>query len=257
MTESEKIKKEICEALSKPNMVAKRIYTILDWDYFTNSLVFCNRFSETKSKEIICKCIDELLARDSKFVCTLPVKTPVYRARKIQRQTFKTNRDGTKKGFNKKESGMPPHRLASNGRVNAVGIPVLYTATESETACAELRPMKNDLLSVAEYKTTEEMRLANFTLDLIDDLDSYNAPFIKELFYSFSLPVSSDLLDYLPTQFIAEYIKYNHEEIAGIRYTSLHNEGGYNIAFFTDEKCRFVKSKVVECSKVMYEYEPL
>jgi len=61
---------------------------------------------------------------------------------------------------------MKPRRdRAIEGRVNPKGIPFLYVATELKTAVAEVRPWKDEFVSVAQLTTTRELRLINCTTD--------------------------------------------------------------------------------------------
>lgn len=119
--------------------------------------------------------------------------------------------------------------------------------------------MKNDYISIAEYKLIEDIDIANFILEQIENIGKSveSQIFLKDMFESFSMPISNNLIDYLPSQFISEYIRLSHTELSGIRYSSLHNLGGYNVALFNDKKCEFIKSTVVECSKVNYQYTEL
>ena len=147
---------------------------------------------------------------------------------------------------------MPPYRLAPYGRVGTSGIPVFYAATDKKTSCMELRPAKNEYLSVAEYEVKEDLLLADFSLEQVDAYDNTfeGKMFLKEMFTSFSTPVTSELIDYLPSEYISEYIRTKHKELAGIRHSSLHNIGGYNIALFIQSQCKYKGSQVVECSSV-------
>lgn len=255
MDKPEEIIKSIKSEMQKGHF--EKILFNWDWEIFAEHLAFVNRFGFSDIKNDVCNFIDSILSKPN-YVFTVPKGSIVYRARIMKFNQIKMNNDGTFSGFNENESGMPSYRQSSNGRANTAGIPVLYTATESETACAELRPMKNVYISVAEYEMTDNVTVADFSLEQIEKNEQdIRMSFLREMFMSFSLPISNDLIDYLPSQFVAEYIKLKHNELAGIRYSSLHNEGGHNIAFFSSNNCRFLGSKVVECNKVIYEYEPL
>lgn len=185
--------------------------------------------------------------------------TVIYRARKIKREEITKNSDGHFVGFNAEKSGIPPYRKTPNGRANSAGIPILYTAIEKETACAEIRPIKDDYISIAEYRLTNDIDVANFTLEQIEKVENRidGKLFLESMFKSFSLPISNELIDYLPSEFISEYIRLKHTDLSGIRYSSLHNVGGYNLALFNDKKCEFIRSFVVECKRVIYECEEL
>ena len=55
-------------------------------------------------------------------------------------------------------------------------------------------------------------------------------------------------LDYLPTQYICEYIKFIGFD--GVEYGSAMNKGGINIAIFDDSKFECVDLEVVEIKKI-------
>jgi hypothetical protein len=55
----------------------------------------------------------------------------------------------------------PPRDRAFEGRANPKGIPYLYVATHEETAVGEVRPWVGVFVSVAQLKTTRELRLIN------------------------------------------------------------------------------------------------
>lgn len=250
-------KEEIIERISN-GIKGKTFIKIPIWYDFANHVAYVNRFGGSLTKDNVCNFIDEILKR-KEMLYHISKGDYIYRARKIKRNEIKKNVAGKWEGFDKKYSGMPPYRETPNGRANIAGIPVFYTATEKETACSELRPMKNDYISVAKYEIIEDMDVANFTLEQVQNVEKQieGQLFLKNMFESFSMPISNELIDYLPSEFISEYIRLKHTNLSGIRYSSLHNSGGYNIALFDDKKCEFKESVIIECSKVSYEFNEL
>lgn len=228
--------------------------SVPSWKDFANHLVFQNRFTGSEIKENVCRFLDKII-RENELTFSISKGTTVYRGRKITEEEIKYA-DGVNYGFDEKQSGVPPYRKTHNGRVNIAGIPVLYTAAEQYTACAELRPIKNDFLSIAEYELSNDILVADFVLDNIADYEDTpeGRLFLEDMFRSFSLPVTNELIDYLPSQFVSEYIRINHPDISGIRYSSMRHIGGYNIAFFNKDVCRFVRSTVLRCSRVQYDF---
>ena len=127
---------------------------------------------------------------------------------------------------------------ASEGRVNAKGIPCLYAATHLETAIAEQRPWKGSHVTVASLKASRELRIINCTSD--DSAKIYLAkPDGEErekavwwwIDRAFSEPVNraDDHTEYVPTQILAEL--FRNSGIDGIGYRSSLGPG-YNLAFF-------------------------
>ena len=104
---------------------------------------------------------------------------------------------------------------AREGRANSKGIPVIYLATELETAVAEIRPWVGAYVSVGTFRITRPLRIVN-----LDAGDASGKKFYREepdaperavwadLDRAFSTPVnpSDDLADYAPTQIVAELI---------------------------------------------------
>jgi hypothetical protein len=71
------------------------------------------------------------------------------------------------------------------------------------------------------------------------------------LSYSFALPVDNeDEIEYLPTQYLAEYIKKSGFD--GIKYDSSLSEGGINVALFDQTKAEAISSRVYQVQSVMY-----
>ncbi len=221
------------------------------WEMFANDIAFFNRFMPSPIKTDVNNYLDHILQKDS-MRYTIPKGTILYRARRIKKEDIKRDANGDYIGYSERESGMPPYRLAPYGRVGTSGIPVFYSATDRKTSCMELRPSKDEFLSVGEYEVRDDLLLADFSLEQVDAYDnSFEGKlFLKEMFTSFSTPVTSELIDYLPSEYISEFIRRKHKELDGIRYSSLHNIGGYNIALFNQSQCKYMKSHVVGCQSV-------
>lgn len=162
----------------------------------------------------------------------------------------------------------PPAKHASAGRANPIGIPYLYLSDNEETVLYEVRASYLDEVSVASFtkneeyinvETNNEVKISDFTE--IPNLYHSNAKVVTDKIKSTLLKqlISRDLskpmrrydseLDYIPTQFICEFIKI-FTNVQGIKFrSSLHNTGS-NLVLFNQEtmKCRGVKK--VQISKV-------
>jgi hypothetical protein len=165
------------------------------------------------------------------------------------------------------EMGSPPAASVKNGRANPVGIPYLYTASTPETAIAETRPHPGDLLSVAQLKVTAPLRLLNllyprktispFEIDeselsaLREDL-----AFLCHLESELSKPVLPRVadLEYLPTQYLCEFIKKCGYD--GVVFKSSISSGA-NIALFDDSKVHAEVLTQYEVTKLHYEQKPM
>jgi hypothetical protein len=161
------------------------------------------------------------------------------------------------------EMGLPPAASVRNGRANPVGIPYLYAASTPETAIAETRPHPGDLISVAQLRATEPLRLLSllqprktispFEIDegqlfvLREDL-----AFLCHLESELSKPILPRVadLEYLPTQYLCEFVKKC--EYDGVVFKSSISSGA-NVALFNGSKVRVEAVTQYEVTKLHYE----
>ncbi|OUB79311.1 hypothetical protein BK744_03305 [Bacillus thuringiensis serovar zhaodongensis] len=118
----------------------------------------------------------------------------------------------------------PEDKILSSGRANPVGIRVLYSAIDKETAIAEVRPWKSAKVTIALVKPKEPLKLVDLS-KASDRMDKIlQSPFsvnniyeeltvlnvLSNLDKALSKPVSPDTseLDYIPSQYLTEYIKF-------------------------------------------------
>ena len=149
------------------------------------------------------------------------------------------------KGYSAKDSGAPPEDLVPAGRANPDHIRYLYLAEDENTAVYEIRPIINELVSVARFKTTQPLKLYDLTLSFPEKHENPNYEF-PSLFDSigkrFSIPNKNDVTKYIATQYIAEEIK--HLGFDGIRFNSSLNLRGKNIVLFEDKYCKAIGSEI-------------
>lgn len=163
------------------------------------------------------------------------------------------------------EMGRPPAQQTKNGRANPVGIPYFYAASTPETAIAETRPHPGDRLSVARFSVTEPLRLLNLqhprkTISPFDVDESELATlrqdlaFLSHLEGELSKPILPRVadLEYLPTQYLCEFIKNCGYD--GVVFRSSISEGA-NVALFYDEKVCAEELRLYEVTKLHYEQE--
>ncbi len=118
----------------------------------------------------------------------------------------------------------PEDKILASGRANPVGIRVLYSAIDKETAIAEVRPWKSAIITIASVKPKEPLKLVDLS-KVTDRMDKIlQSPFSVDNIYeelmvlnvlsnldkALSNPVSPDTseLDYIPSQYLTEYIKF-------------------------------------------------
>lgn len=161
--------------------------------------------------------------------------------------------------------GCPPAAYAKNGRANPVGIPYLYAASTPETAIAETRPHPGDLLSVAQFRVTAPLRLLNLlhprkTISPFEVDESelsalrHDLAFLCHLESELSKPILPRVadLEYLPTQYLCEFIKNCGYD--GVVFKSSISSGA-NIALFDDSKVRAEVLTEYEVTRLHYEQQ--
>lgn len=221
----------------------------LKWDLFSEEIKRTNRFFI--SEMIDTDTLNSVLAR---LVITYPVGTVFYRAR-ISDTLLSI-----------KELGKPPYELTTPGRANPVGIPYLYVSDSEETTLYETRVALHEGISIGKFVLTEPLNvislknIANFgPFEILDrgfvteEFIRFR-PYLQKLENELSRPVrKQDVhLDYLPTQFLCEYIK--SEGFDGVEYKSAMNENGYNLAIFNDHKLNIVGSVQYKVNNLNYEW---
>jgi hypothetical protein len=235
---------EICSGrVSLEEKYVPRIEQITDrieqWNEFREELKHVNRYFPKK-----------VPANDKLEVLLGLLRLPeeekpedIYRAR--------INKKGNR--FDLGEMGRPPVDKALNGRANPLGISYLYAASDTSTAISEVQPYKGEEVTVARIQINGEIVIADlrdprrtispFKLDE-DDLEAIYSemPYLITLGEELSKPIIpvEASLEYLPSQYLCEFIKSVHFE--GVLYkSSLAN--GYNIALFDDTKLNFIEKK--------------
>ena len=172
-----------------------------------------------------------------------------YRARLLSKENYahmhlsdwnKDSNDSGIHGLSDKEMGAPPPEKAVAGRANPKGVSYLYLATNPEIACAEIHPTLFDLISVAKFKLTQDIKVVNLKRcsvkgDNVQEREVYSN-LIKEFMRAFSIPVRTRDSDmYEISQKIANKIK--EEKIDGIMYGSMNamsnqEEPSYTLVLF-------------------------
>lgn len=162
----------------------------------------------------------------------------IYRARKInslhEKITIKSNPSC--------ELGKVPIQYAKNNRFSPVGISYGYFALDETTALKETR-ITNEHVAVGRFSIDNNLKLIDFRqstmkakVDIFnEELDSSlycQQQFILEFLKDVSKPITDDdqLLEYVPTQIMAEYIW--HLEYDGFLFDSSQNENGVNLVVF-------------------------
>ncbi|WP_435255457.1 RES domain-containing protein [Tenacibaculum sp. A30] len=159
--------------------------------------------------------------------------------------------------------GSPPKENSTNGRANPEGIPYLYLSEDIQTTFYETRVTYLDELSVGSFMLKKEESV--FLVDFTD----YSSPFLsmgdmvnnaksrllqRKISFDLSKPIRryDSQLEYLPTQFICEFIRYV-TGADGIVFDSSLHEGGVNYVIFSKEKFECVGVKKYHINSINIE----
>ena len=155
------------------------------------------------------------------------------------------------KGYNASDSGAPPINKGSAGRINPERIRYLYLAEDPRTAVYEVRPTIDQHVSVATFKTKDEIKLYDFTQDIEPQNEDHfdnNYTLFKVIQQRFSQPNTGGAIQYIPTQYLGELIKQMGFD--GLRYKSSLNKSGINIVLFDEKKCKAIRSDIIRVDDI-------
>lgn len=146
-----------------------------------------------------------------------------------------------------RELGPPPPGLAKGLRMNATGIPVFYGAGCVTTCLWEIRPPVGSKVVIGKFEPLRPIRVldlgaleevlvgkSHFDPDYV--VSRGRAAFLKRLVAEIRRPVmpEDEELEYIPTQFVAEFLAHRSEpRLGGILYPSTQLDGkGEKIVLF-------------------------
>lgn len=209
------------------------------WEKFKDKLKWSNRFISD---------IDYLeeLGWDGFFNTQFELKPSdeLFRARvhhKSNMQAYKVE-----------EMMCPPSNLAGGGRANPLGIPYLYLSDNPKTVLYEVRASYLDELSIGTFQLKKEL-ISVKIVDFTEDTSLFQPTNVNQTIKSKLLrdKISRDLskpmrrydseIEYIPTQFICEFIKI-FTGASGIRFSSSLHTIGKNIVMFDQD--------LMECNQV-------
>jgi hypothetical protein len=171
------------------------------------------------------------------------------------------HKNADEKFYSKDQMLCPKKEMSSAGRANPSGIPYLYLSDNEDTILYEIRASYLDEVSVASFHLkkdlTQDINISDFT-----EIPSLYAPNeLNQRIKSTLLKqiISRDLskpmrrydseLDYIPTQFICEFIKV-FTNVQGIKYRSSLHHIGNNLVIFNQDFMECKEVKKVQVSKV-------
>lgn len=214
------------------------------WDDFKDQLIKINRFfprsslySRIFTSDLLIE--DQSTVESGVFLNTIEALSKTrhrnhvfYRARISEEELLS------------KDMGAPPPDKAAAGRANPIGIPYLYLAEEFNTCCREVRPSNGATLYVSEVLVCRELKLVDLTspklkislLKFVEDELELVLKFLN-LLQQFADELSKPVLpekshlEYIPTQFLCEYIR-TIGPYDGIVFNSSYGNGK-NVVLFS------------------------
>lgn len=217
----------------------------LSWEKFAEEIKSQNRFHIKNTIDLLK--LKTLLVRYEKHIS---------KGKKFYRARISKNI----KGYKKTEMYNPPIDLAKAGRANPDGISYLYIADNIKTSLYEVRSSLFDYVTVGEFRLKKDMRIINLRGDTYDPiflaeqgvLEDFliHLPFMTKLEQELSKPRrrSDNELDYLPTQYLSEFIKSMGYD--GVEFQSSLYPEGYNLAIFNHDKFECLSTQVYEIESI-------
>ncbi|MBW8242504.1 RES family NAD+ phosphorylase [Muricauda oceani] len=224
---------EIDTEISNANSPVEYIEEILNnhgyWETLKNDLKWSNRFLLN---------IEQLLdlGWDGFFNTQyrLTPETCLFRAR--------VHHQSGNDAYTEKDMYSPKRHFAKGGRANPSGIPYLYLCDNPETVLYEVRASYLDELSIASFQLKSHHEFVNI-VDFTEDTPLFRPEMVRETIMAKLLRerISQDLskpmrrydseIEYIPTQFICEFIRV-YTGASGIRFASSLHPSGKNIVVF-------------------------
>src|SRR5690625_2544276 len=234
------------------------------WDDFSKELKYKTRFHSKKfNTDIFSKYLSFLTVSINK-------DTVLYRGRMSEKKGFPINKMGS----------VSPEKSLS-GRANPRGIPYRYLSEGVKTVPYELRATKMNYVTIAEFVLKESAEIIDLTKIekmspfVFEDeemltLHIVNRKHLERTHDEMVKPVTQyeSYLDYLPTQYIFDFIRNNknvllgrlpskgennHREIIGVKYQSSLHSNGINYVFFEESYFEKRNAAVYKIDNVEYQ----
>ncbi|RVG08842.1 RES domain-containing protein [Sinorhizobium meliloti] len=230
---------------AKPEFASHRSY----WDNFAQRVRHERRYVwDDHVKAFVATVLATLKDRD---VALKRGQIFLRAQRGIEYVAIKRNGPEEPSGYGRER--MKPRRFKSTeGRANAVGVPVLYLGTSVKSVVSEVRPWIGAEISVAHFKLKRRLRALdltrghnkstiNYVFKALMKGEASLTPEMREdavwidIDNAFSKPVtlSDDAADYVPTQILAEV--FRDAGYDALVYRSQFGEGANIVLFNPDD----------------------
>lgn len=225
-----------------------------DWGKFRREIIANNRFFPQST-------VDLAVLQSLFSVISVELKAEGehwYRARKVT--------DPNPIKFKCKDMKAPPAHLAYGQRANPLGIPYLYLASNTQTCIVEVRPEISEHITTARFSLLNNLKVVDLSGDINygmspfglsePDLNLYyeHSAFLAFLREDISKPHNSNTapLEYIPTQYLVEYIKYLGYD--GVLYSSSLTNGT-NLVIFDQNKMECIETKLFKITDINLDIE--
>lgn len=165
------------------------------------------------------------------------------------------------KPYAKDDMLCPPAALCSAGRANPLGIPYLYLSDNADTILHEIRAAYLDEVSIGTVMVKQRLNKPVLIADFTETPTIFHPSKIGDKIITTLLKdkISRDLskpmrrydspLEYVPTQFICEFIKI-YTGVDGIKFKSSLHESGNNFVIFDQGLMECVKVEQVKVKRL-------
>lgn len=237
----------ILETNQKDYLEQYSVIRNFQWNDFVNEIKCKNRFHTNYINKDVLKLFLGYARK------TYKAGTVFYRARICQDEA----------GFDSLSMGAPPANGATAGRANPEGISCLYLGDSEKTTLHEIRAGVYDYVTIGDFTLKEDIEVVN--LAEIDKISPFvgidytqhavNIDQLRKISDEIAKPLRrhDSILDYLPTQYVSDYIK--SQNFDGIEYKSTMCQDGYNLAIFDENLFRCTKVTVYDIKSLNYSYD--
>lgn len=255
----------------KIQMLLKSILYDYDNSFFHSLVIPSYRTDEVQ--EVVWQKFTEEIKNANRFFINSVIDTDLLRellsshARPYRKgKCFYRSRISSEKKLACSDMGKPPYECATAGRANPKGIPYLYVSNDRITTLYETRASLLDNVTIATFRLTHDINIIDLKDEnsvspilLEDSIEKYMSyrNYLLKLGSELSKPIrkQDNELDYLPTQYLCEFIKSLGYD--GVEYRSSLNPNGFNLAIFNDTKLKCVSTKLVVVKAIQYEMDEL